>query len=673
MNRDLVEPTRSAPKSSGPENRPSGASRWRPRTIQGQAFLFLIALSLVAVLRVFSSIFFEVQHGNATNHADMARQLQLHVETLSDAMVNQETGVRGYAATGDRQFLGPYNEGRAEAPTLLHQIKLEMPPAKRSQLLALNDSIMAWQKWAEMRVTEIAASGNPLNIEQVVQGEQLFDRYRTVDLALDKTAAQLAAAELASAATWANAQLLSSIVALALTLGIIGLLGGLFTRSILRPLRGLVMAAIGLAAGAPAAIQTLQRDDEVGDLGRALESWRLAVDERANISRAMVEVSEAIDLENILELSGSRLLQVLNAAEVVITLSEGAERRVLFAHPHPFDSGSDLPQHSPSGHALDTGQPLVADVRHGEWDPRIETWRDQHKFGPVLAMPLISSGETLGAATVLRYAAGPQFDQADLQRAELMLPYLAAALHVNRLFTEVRVMNEELAQASRRKGEFLANMSHELRTPLNSILGFSQMAIDFPARAREEANVERYMRNINSSGTHMLGLINDLLDVAKIEAGKMELNRQKIPLADVLDPVLATLEPLAAKKSIDLISKAPSRLALTADPLRLKQVLLNLLSNAVKFTPEHGRVIVGAEQSNGSVRITVEDSGIGIPEDDQSKIFDEFQQAGNSNGNSQGTGLGLSLTKRFVELHGGTITVKSHLGIGSTFVVTLPG
>jgi signal transduction histidine kinase len=248
----------------------------------------------------------------------------------------------------------------------------------------------------------------------------------------------------------------------------------------------------------------------------------------------------------------------------------------------------------------------------------------------------------------------------------------ALGANVNRMNDELNRLYRELETASLHKSEFLANMSHELRTPLNSILGFSQVLRE---RMFGEVNAkqEEYLDDIISSGHHLLSLINDVLDLSKVEAGQIELEVEPFSLRDALERGVVMVRERAAKDGVHVAFTAdPDLDVVEGDERRIKQVIFNLLSNAVKFTPAGGDVDVSAARVDGEVRVAVADSGPGLAADDHERIFEEFQQADAGVELREGTGLGLALSKRFVELHGGRIWVDSELGRGSTFVFTLP-
>ena len=227
--------------------------------------------------------------------------------------------------------------------------------------------------------------------------------------------------------------------------------------------------------------------------------------------------------------------------------------------------------------------------------------------------------------------------------------------------------------ANKHKSEFLANMSHELRTPLNAIIGFSEMLDEQMFGDLNEKQAE-YVKDIHSSGKHLLSLINDILDLAKVEAGRMELNVSEFNLPATIDNALTLVRERAARHGLKLSAQVDPDLSdLTGDERKVKQVLLNLLSNAVKFTPEGGSVTVRARRDGAVAEIAVIDTGVGIAPADQAAVFEEFKQVGNDvTKKGEGTGLGLALARSFVELHGGRIWLTSEPGKGSSFIFTLP-
>jgi GAF domain-containing protein len=290
----------------------------------------------------------------------------------------------------------------------------------------------------------------------------------------------------------------------------------------------------------------------------------------------------------------------------------------------------------------------------------------------LLAIPLLREGELIGGLTVNRKTPGA-FAPEVIELLQTFATQSALAIQNARLFREIADKSRQLEAASRHKSEFLASMSHELRTPLNAILGFSEVLAE---RMFGEVNDKQaeYLQDILSSGRHLLSLINDILDLSKVEAGRLELELGRFHLPTALDNALTLVRERATRHGITLTQTVDPGVAdIVADERKVKQILLNLLSNAVKFTPEGGRVSLTATATDGVLTIAVSDTGIGIAPEDRSAIFEEFRQVGREDARKQeGTGLGLTLAKKFVELHGGRIWVQSHVGPGSTFSFTLP-
>jgi len=248
----------------------------------------------------------------------------------------------------------------------------------------------------------------------------------------------------------------------------------------------------------------------------------------------------------------------------------------------------------------------------------------------------------------------------------------ALAIQNARLFREIEDKSRQLEVASQHKSEFLANMSHELRTPLNAIIGFSEVLSERMFGEFNEKQ-EEYSKDIHASGQHLLSLINDILDLSKIEAGRMELELSDFHLPTALDSALTLVRERAGRRGIALNLAVNEGLGqMRADERKVRQVVLNLLSNAIKFTPEGGRIEVSAVPKDGLVEVSVRDTGVGIAPEDQEAVFEEFRQVGTADKKVEGTGLGLTLCRKFVELHGGKIWVKSQVGMGSTFMFVIP-
>ncbi len=247
------------------------------------------------------------------------------------------------------------------------------------------------------------------------------------------------------------------------------------------------------------------------------------------------------------------------------------------------------------------------------------------------------------------------------------------AANLNRMSDELGRLYDQLEAANRHKSEFLANMSHELRTPLNAVIGFSDVLLERTFGDMNDKQ-EQYIGIIQSSGRHLLSLINDILDLSKIEAGRMELELSQFDVEMAVDNTVTLVRDRAARHDLTLtVEVEPDLPPAVGDERKIKQILLNLLSNAVKFTPDGGRIGVRAGRTDGGIEVAVTDTGVGIAPEDQAAIFEEFRQVGSDYVRKrEGTGLGLALTRRFVELHGGQVRVESELGKGSTFTFTLP-
>jgi signal transduction histidine kinase len=325
-----------------------------------------------------------------------------------------------------------------------------------------------------------------------------------------------------------------------------------------------------------------------------------------------------------------------------------------------------------TGRLADAREPIqVSDLRDiaAQIPARVALVRAGYRA--VLAVPLIREDHLIGGLTVFRKTPG-MFASGTVDLLRTFATQSALAIQNARLFHEIADKSRQLEIASQHKSEFLANMSHELRTPLNAVIGFSEVLRDRMFGDLNEKQ-EEYLNDIHASGQHLLSLINDILDLSKIEAGRMELDLADFHLPAAIDDALLLMRERAGRRGLSLERHVDERLdKIQADPRKVKQVLLNLLSNAVKFAPEGGRIDVRAALVDGTVEIAVTDTGVGIAPEDQEAVFEEFRQVGQSDKKAEGTGLGLALCRKFVELHGGRIWVQSQLGVGSTFTFTIP-
>ena len=300
--------------------------------------------------------------------------------------------------------------------------------------------------------------------------------------------------------------------------------------------------------------------------------------------------------------------------------------------------------------------------------------RDERPIRTTLAVPMLKGDDLVGTITIYRLELKP-FTDKQIALVETFADQAVIAIENVRLFDEIQDKNRQLAEASEHKSQFVSSMSHELRTPLNAIIGLTEMMVTNAARFGTEKAPEPLQR-VNRAGTHLLGLINQVLDLSKIEAGKLELNPQTVQLAPLIDEVVGTARQLAEQNKNRLLIEVQEDLGtLTVDPMRLRQILLNLLSNACKFTKEGEVALRGRRVSNGGhwIELSVSDTGIGMTPEQQAKLFEEFTQADATTAQRfGGTGLGLAITRKLARMMGGDVTVTSEPGKGSVFTVRLP-
>ena len=417
-------------------------------------------------------------------------------------------------------------------------------------------------------------------------------------------------------------------------------------------------------------------DERTREVTEALEQQTATAEILRVISSSPTDVQPVFDaiVTSAQRLIGglSALVTTLNGDIVLLgaftTTDTSGDDVVRSAYPAPLSQGSITSYLVQSRAPLQITD-IETELRFADKLKEVARARGWHSM---LAVPMIRDGELIGAISVSRREPG-SFSEHQVGLIKTFADQAVIAIENVRLFHEIQETSHQLEIASKHKSEFLANMSHELRTPLNAIIGFSEVLLEKMFGEMNEKQ-EDYLKDIHSSGQHLLSLINDILDLAKVEAGRMELNLGAFHLPTAIDNALTLIRERALRHGIAASAEvAPELGELNADERKLKQILLNLLSNAVKFTPEGGSITVAARPLGTMVEIAVSDTGIGIAPEDQAAVFEEFRQVGTDyTRKAEGTGLGLALTRKLVELHGGTMRLASEIGKGSTFAFTLP-
>jgi signal transduction histidine kinase len=399
--------------------------------------------------------------------------------------------------------------------------------------------------------------------------------------------------------------------------------------------------------------------------------------------QALGEISQAVnsslDVQTVLSTIVAKAVQIsdTDAGAIYVFDEENQEFDLRATHGMPTTLIADIQRlrlragESAMARAMAERRPLqLADLRELPRSPLQEAVT-RAGYRALVAIPLLRPDHLVGSLVVRRKQAG-LLPQSTIDLLQTFAAQSVLAIQNARLFQEVEEKSRQLELESRHKSQFLANMSHELRTPLNAILGYTELILD-DTYGETPQKMRSVLERVHINGRHLLGLINDVLDLSKIEAGQLKLSLTEYSLEEVVRTVFTGVESLAANKGLAFKTEiAPNLPRGHGDERRIVQVLLNLTGNAIKFT-DAGEVTINASAHNGSFTVAVRDTGPGIEPSDQARIFDEFQQVDASSTRAKGgSGLGLSIAKRIIELHGGRIWVESKPGAGSTFSFSLP-
>jgi signal transduction histidine kinase/DNA-binding response OmpR family regulator len=425
------------------------------------------------------------------------------------------------------------------------------------------------------------------------------------------------------------------------------------------------------------AIENVRLFDEVQARTRELTQ---SVEELRALGEVSKIVNSTLDLDNVLTTIVTKATQLSSTEAGTIYVFDAATQEFRLRATYGMDDAiiaaiSD--RHirlgeTAIGKAAEQSSPIqIADVRNDPSAGVLEVIV-RAGFRALLVVPLLTADRIVGALVVRRKAPG-EFSKSTVDLLQTFAAQSVLAIQNARLFSEIEDKSRQLQLASEHKSQFVSNVSHELRTPLNAIIGLTEMMVTNAARFGTEKAAEPLQR-VNRAGTHLLGLINQVLDLSKIEAGKLELNPQTVQLAPLIEEVVGTARHLAQQNKNRLVVEAQENLGVvTLDAMRLRQILLNLLSNACKFTKE-GEVKLKARRVTEGIELAVVDSGIGMTAEQQSKMFEEFSQADVTTAQRfGGTGLGLAITRKLARMMGGDVTVTSELGKGSVFTARLPG
>lgn len=623
-----------------------GSRMWSNLPLRAKGFIVILIPLISVAFAGMSSIVVSHQENNAQELMERTIALKSRVQTVLQLTVDAETGVRGYLLSGERRFLEPFTAAQRDLPKAASQLRSEAHEALPVEQKRANSvAKLALERLGALSAVEHSyAQGQSPSTADLLQGKNDMDKLRHDVAVINAYQNEILQTRVEAVQRTRQKQVIASIATLAL-----GLFGGLlamflFTAGIVRRTHLLERNARWLAEGRPMETEW-HGSDEIGELGAELNrAAALLANREGDLAEAQTF------LENLVATSPGGISK-LRLVDMSFTYVSPRFEQMLG---YETDEIMALDFWGRNVHPDDRG----AVTRKLDWAiaervPEVEIeYRFRHK-----------SGEFRWYATLLRFednrsaapenAVGFTLDVAERKQAE----------------TQVRIAKEEAERANQAKSEFLSRMSHELRTPLNAILGFAQLLELEELTGTQKESID----HIADGGRHLLELINEVLDIARIESGRIALSLEPVSLTEVIQESFDLIRPLAVENNIELLPWTTDdyEVHVYADRQRAKQVLLNLLSNAVKYNRPEGSVELRVEHMFGRMRVTVSDTGLGIPPDKLGDIFTPFHRLGAEQTDVEGTGLGLALSKRLVEAMGGTLSVQSTVGEGTAFYFDL--